>query len=110
MAGSLLPRLKKLYADTVTLAPITSDALGAPTLGAAVTYKARVMGQHKVVRDSSGEETMSTVQVWIYGTPTIDHTYILTLPARFSPRTPPIITVENQSDENGAHHVKIYCK
>ncbi len=111
MALSILNQIKKLYADTILVEPyISSDLLGVRTYGSSVPYKARIKGQHILVKDASGKEVMSTVQAWPDATTGITVRDRFTLPSRFSPQTPECIDVPYLSDENGAHHIKLFFK
>ncbi len=108
MAGSLIPELLDLMPDTVTIRPAgVDDGMGNVTVGAPFTARCRIKGQHKLVKDDSGKETMSTVQVWLAGVFGVKREDEVTLPSRFSPQKPPIITVVEITDENGPHHERI---
>ena len=110
MARSLLPRLKKLFADKIIVRKkLSEDGMGSdPTYASATTYRARVIGQQKLVKTPTGKEVMSNVTVWIWGKPELGYDDKFTLPERFSPREPRPLAIDNFSDENKAHHVKVY--
>jgi hypothetical protein len=92
--GSVIPQsLRRHMADTVTVAPLATAAIGAlKTYGTAVPYRARIV--HETVRlgaDGNGLEVVSQTQVYLDRHVTIPLTSQLTLPARLSPRQPPIL-------------------
>jgi len=106
---SIVNDLLDLFADTVIIEPWTgSDGMGASSYGAAVSYSARVKGQNKLVKDPSGKEQISTVNIVLAGTPGVTLKDRFTLPVRFTPQQPPAIALDNSADENGAHHERVY--
>ena len=82
---------------------------GEPTYGTAKEYKGRVQQKVRQVRDLTGEERVSMVTIFLDTTDAITPRDKLTLPAGFTPQTPPIISVARQSDEAGLHHSVIYA-
>ena len=105
----MLADLAELYAETVSIEPWTGqDAFGASTYGASVVRAARVAGRSRLVRDAGGNERVSTVTAWLAGAFGVTVKDRVTLPVRFSPQKPPLIVVEQQSDENGAHHETLF--
>lgn len=55
-----------LMTQTVSIAPKTGyDAYGKPTYGSDVTYKAAVVGEMKLVRDTRGQQVPSKQQVYL---------------------------------------------
>jgi hypothetical protein len=111
MAQQILNAIKSLYKDTINIKPYSSsDLKGVRSYGSSVAYKARVIGQHNLVKDATGKEVMSTVVAWINANTGITVRDHFTLPSRFSPNTPECLKVEFLSDENGAHHIKVYFK
>jgi hypothetical protein len=111
MAKSIVKQLKKLFKDDLVVYPyLSADGITGPTYGTPETYKARIIGKHKVVRSLSGKEEVSTVEVWIAGTPDLSHLDKFELPSRFTPGDPVCLSIMNVSDENGPHHVKVYFK
>jgi hypothetical protein len=95
---------------TVTIEPFASrDGFGNPTYSAAVTCRARIQGKNKAVRTVGGIEATSSIQVYIGPTPLVDTHARLTLPTNFQERQPPILGVEQVSDENGSHHQVVLC-
>ena len=102
--------LIKMMPHTITVAPYSSDdRYGAPTFGTAVSYTALVQQKVRQVRNLAGEERVSMVTVYVNTTAAITPKDRLTLPAGFTPQTPPIISVARQSDESGLHHTVIYA-
>jgi hypothetical protein len=91
---------------TVTHAPLASrDAYGAPTYGAGVDYTARVLYKNQRVRAADGAEVVARGSVWFVGTPTVSPEDKITLP---DATTPPLLSVEQYADADGAHHTKVY--
>jgi len=102
--------LLSLMPHEITVAPYSSqDRYGAPTFGTAVSYTALVQQKVRQVRDLAGEERVSMVTVYVNTTTAITPRDKLTLPAGFTPQTPPIISVARQSDESGLHHCVLYA-
>lgn len=83
----------------------TRDDYGAPTYNAGVNIQGRVAYRNSLVRTSAGKEVVARGHVWLSTTTVIDEEGRLTLP---DTTTPPIISVERISDQDGAHHVKVY--
>lgn len=87
--------LEELQFDTVTIEPFSSfDASQAPTYGAAVTYTAQVIPATERIINAQGREVTSTATVIIQNRVAVDHRSRITLPAGFTPQTPPIQRVE----------------
>lgn len=109
MPAQIVALLADLFSDSVTLeAPTGFNMYGKPiAYGAAVVVSAHCMSGNRVVRDTTGKERVSTLQVILAGTPgaTIHHRF--TLPGRFKPPAPPVISVVQFQDENGAHHEQV---
>jgi len=106
MALPITDALADFFVDTISVQAVTRDGFGKATAsGAPVTYKARVVSQHRTFRTKDGQEITSTVKAWVPGSngfTTLNHEY--TLPVRFVPRAPVALHVEHLSDENGGHH------
>lgn len=98
--------LKDLMPDSVVWSPFVSrDQFGAPTYGTPTTLRARVVRKHRLVRDISGQQVVSTAQAWIIsGDSEIGSTDQVTLP---DGTTPVIAAVERQGDEVGGRHTKV---
>ena len=94
---------------TVTVEPFSSlDQYGAKTYGTAVTHRARVQGKTQMVRTLTGEETVSTVTVYLAAS-TVGVKDRITLPSPFTPTQPAILNVQRVSDESGQHHIVVMC-
>ncbi len=103
---SFINDFKELMTVTVTVAPLSSqDGFSKPTYGAAVSFKARVVREHKLVRDKEGQEVVSTAQCWINGNPVISPEAQVTLE---DATTPAVVMIEQFQDERGPSHTKIY--
>lgn len=99
---------------TVSHAPVASrTAYGVLTHDAATDYRARVTYQAKRVasmrREKLGTEVVAAGVAWILGLPDIqDQDDRITLPETPLGKTPIIESWGKVSDEDGAHHVKVY--
>lgn len=95
--------------DTVTVNAYTSTALnGTKTYNpVAQTYPARIEMRNHIVVGKDGREVTARGTVYLGTTTMIGISDLLTLPADFVPRTPPIIDVNRESDEEGVHHIKV---
>lgn len=111
MPAPILPELLDLFPDTVTVEePLGFTTRGVPTgYASAKTYRARVLGSLRMVRGADGQERVSSMQILVGSSDQISQKARITLPARFTPRTPTVITVRPATDENGPHHSRIYC-
>ncbi len=69
------------------------------------SYTGRVTYTNKLVRDASGQEVVSSAQVILATTSTINPDDKLTLPTGESPI---ILKVNVISDTGGTHHQKVY--
>lgn len=115
MAAPLIGELAELFPDDVTVEPfVSADENGDATYGTAFTVKARVIGRTKLVADSDGQEQVSSVQALLAGAFGVTAEDRFTLPVRFSTnsrnpsdlgaRQPRAISIDRETDENGAHH------
>jgi hypothetical protein len=96
--------------DEVTVQTLESTAVnGVKTYSmSTTTYPARIeMKNHIVVDPKTNREVTARGRIFLGTTEMIGISDLLTLPADFSPRTPPIIDVNRESDENGVHHIKV---
>ncbi len=101
------PDLLALMPHTVTVEPLTGrDDYGRPTYGAAVQYRARVVGKQKLVRAADGAERVSATTVYLASAPGVGPEDRITLP---DGSRPPILAVSKVPDEKGAHHEVVYC-
>jgi len=95
--------------ETVTIEPFASrNAYNEATYGTAQSITARVVGKVKMVRDSKGEERVSTKTVYLATADMFDPEDRLTLPVGSVPLTPPILAVSSFPDEIGAHHTVLF--
>ena len=68
----MLAELTSLCRQTVTIAPRTGiDGYGVVSFGAAVSYRARVSGKRRIVRDDQGAEVLSTHTVYLAANPAV---------------------------------------
>lgn len=99
---------KRAFTQTVTVAPKTGrDAYGQPTYGAAVSYAARIVAKHQLVRGPDGLDVVSTHKVLLMSTANVTPQDQITMPSGFDPTTPPILAVERIPDDRGVHHTTI---
>ena len=108
---SIVNDLLEFFPDNVTIETfISSDGMGASAYvpGGGVVWKARVRGQHKLVRNSDGVDQMSSVNVVFAGAPNCSAKDRFTLPVRFVPQQPKAISIDSSTDENGPHHERVY--
>ena len=122
MPSPITEDLAELFADTITVEPYLSETrYGVPTYGASFPCSAKVTGRTKIAIDSDGVERVSNCQVVIKGAFGVSPQDRYTLPVRFSinplattpeglleGRQPRAIAVDQESDENGAHHETVY--
>lgn len=103
MAG--LGPWRGLCKDTVTIEPwagLGKD--GQPTFGAAVTYRARCVGKDVY----KGTQRIASVTSYLMAAPTtLTVRDRITLPARFVPRTPVILAIQQEPDERGNLYVAV---
>lgn len=100
---SLLPHTVTLYAFS------SYDAYGKPSHSSTGTeYSGRVVYKTaRVISRTTGQDVLSTVQVWISGTPSLNVDDKLVLPDGTFPK------IENWDlfpDEDGSHHVKVFLR
>lgn len=101
--------LTALMEDTVTIEPYSSmTSEQVYSYGTAVTYAALVQRGVRRLRDATGREADSNVQVIIPDRVAVDVRSRITLPSGFSPQTPPIIAVEPLKGL-GLDHTVVYC-
>lgn len=107
---SIVPDLLELFGDEVKLeAPLGFDRLGVPTgYGPITTWRAHIAGKHRLMRDlNTGQTRVSSLQVLIAGVPGATVHWRVTLPSRYTPARPKILSVEQFTDESGAHHEQL---
>lgn len=92
---------------------MSTSGYGVRTYSTASTFKARIEFKRRTVKDSQQRDIISNTTIF---TPTVDkdgtsatigNSDKITLPVAFSPRTPPIISVEPHYDHEGLHHYEI---
>lgn len=94
--------LRELFSDYVTLKPrSTIDQYGRPTFASGASVPARVEGQYEVVPSPDSRDKVQTGVAYLWGTPTVDTTYSMTLS---DGSTVVIIAVDEEWDEDGPHH------
>ena len=102
--------LLSLMPDTVTVeAYSTENSYNEPAYGAASSYQCRVQGKTRMVTTPAGEEKVSTVQVYLASAPGVTVRDRITLPARFVPTTPEILSIAHYGDESGSYSEVVYC-
>jgi hypothetical protein len=97
--------LRELYKDTVTIESFTGLGKdGAPAFGAATTYTARCVGKDVY----KGNQRIASVTTYLLAAPTtLTVRDRITLPARFVPRTPVIVAIQQEPDERGNCYVAV---
>lgn len=119
MALQLVGDLISLAADTVTVEPFVSvNEYGVVTYGSPTSYRCRVLGRSKIVLDPDGQERLSGATVVFFGEYGLSVFDRYTLPQRFSAdpndpsnliaRQPRALSIDRETDENGAHHTTVY--
>ncbi|MBW2084438.1 MAG: hypothetical protein JRI54_00180 [Deltaproteobacteria bacterium] len=97
---------KDFFPHTIVIEPFLGrNDYGEPIYGDATSYNARVVGKQKLVRTPSGEEKVSSSQVYIYEISNVSPEDRVTLPDGSSP---PILAVAKFPDENGDHHEVVF--
>lgn len=104
-----------LMRDTITLSSGGApDSFGDITFGAATTYKARVVGEQKLIRGFTGLEVASRQTVYIGAAVVVQPEFQITLSTSLVNSTddsaihPPIIGAARYPDEVGGHHSVLY--
>lgn len=68
----MLPELIGLCRQTARVAARTGvDGYGQPTFGADATYRVRVSGRRRLIRNSEGDEVLSTHTLYFAATPAV---------------------------------------
>ena len=98
--------LSDLLRDTIEHQPTTGfTGAGAPILGPAVAYPARVALKQRTVVDKTGKVAVSKSQVWFAASVAV----ALSDRIRLSDgSTPPILAIEHLPDDTGARFTKVY--
>ena len=94
------------FSDSIVIkAPTTViGAYGQTNLAAGTTYKGIFQQTQRLVRANDGNEKLSTANVIINTTATINPNAQVTLPDGVNR---PVISVQTHYDEDGGHHVTI---
>lgn len=98
--------------DTVVAVPGNTNNLYGKWLssGESVNVRCRIEGNNRTVKDQTGKEVVSSVQLItdaVYGL--TEDTYRYTLPSRFQPNSLlTAITVERESDEDGSCYEVVF--
>jgi hypothetical protein len=88
----------------------------AGTFSAAVTYQAHLSGKRRMVRNSEGQEVVSSQAVYLAGAPAVQPGDRIVLSTDDVGSTasgalqPPILAVERLNDEYGPHHTVIFLE
>src|SRR6185295_11317823 len=94
--------------DTVMIEPFLSrDDYGTATYGPGVDYLCRIDGQTKQTVNVNGVERTINAIIFLSGNIYVAPADRITMPGNFDPLQPPILKVNQFSDENGPHHVEI---
>lgn len=97
-----------MFGDSIDVEPyVSADGMGDPTYGPSFPMPCRIVGNSMTVKDRTGKEVTSTVQVTAAGLFNLTDDDRFTLPAGYDPQQPPAIRVDKVSDENGPHHETI---
>jgi hypothetical protein len=98
------------FNDTISIAPQTGlNDFGEDAYGPVVNYSALVVGKTRMARNLQGEDIVSMVQCYLSAVLSLTTRDKLTLPSAFMPNTPPIISIMQQTDEAGRHHLVIFA-
>jgi hypothetical protein len=105
---TFLGDIEDLLPDTITVQSVTGrDVHNQLTFGTARTVACLVEGKTQIVRDVNGDDVTSAVT--IYGTSGLSVYDKITLPSRFDPRSPRILTIERNVDELGNGFDVVYA-
>lgn len=106
------PEYRDIMPDTVTIRLFVSrDKFGAKTMGAPLTFKARVTEEQNQVSTWQGEQVVSGTTIWCAPDPD-DGIPVLTPESEVTlsdGTVPKILRVQIVHDEEGPHHFKIYA-
>lgn len=101
--------------QAVSIAPFSAaDAYGQPSYGSAASYRARVVGRVRFVRDAQGQEVVSTHTVYLASNPGVTVKDQLTLSTgdagstENTVRKPAILSVGTFPDERGRFCTILY--
>jgi hypothetical protein len=114
---SLDPQLKALMIHTITVehySGMAGTGYASRVYSTSSTFKARVEFKSRLVKGKDMKDAVSNTTVFtpmhdVNGSTsaTIGLSDRITLPAQFTPRTPPIIAVQPHYDHEGPHHYEV---
>jgi hypothetical protein len=95
-----------MMSDEITINPWVSktSAHGNVYSPDGVSYPAYIEMKNHIVLNNLGEEVVARGRVFVGSHVVAGTKDLLTLPAEYTPRTPPIISVNVVNDESGNHH------
>ena len=100
--------LRDLFGQTVTIAPWRrQNANGEGVFGDPVPWPVQISGVNKMVRNLSGQEVVASLKLVLFGAPIVSPKDRVTLPSGYLLLSPPILSVQVTSDENGPHHTEL---
>jgi len=101
--------LADLLTDTCSWQPLTSRGrTGQPTYGSSTPFSCRLVQKTRMVRDTAGDEVVSSCHVVIKGTPNVQPEDKVTLSTGGAPT---ILAVERPGDETGLPaYTRIYFR
>ena len=112
-----ISRSRWMMTSSVTVEPMTSrSGYGTPTYGAAVSYRAHLIGGGKAVRDAAGLQITPDWTVYLDGAPTVQATDRVTLSTGDVGSTeayalhPLVLVGMRRFDEKGPHHTVLLLK
>lgn len=115
MSGTGVSAFFDLMRQSVTIEPRTGqDRYNAPTYGAAVTYRCRIVGKRRLVVNGLGQTVVSEQTVYLGTANPVDPTARVTLSTADTGSTeagaitPSILATGRYPDERGAHNSVIY--
>lgn len=106
---ALEPMFLAFFRQTVLIAPYAGNAAdGSPEYHTPVAYPARVAGATRRVMRTDGSEVDASQIVYLATNAEITPQDQITLPEGYTPRTPPILSVNRYPDETGVvHHTTV---
>lgn len=103
--------LADLIIQTITIEPwLSEDMYGNETYDTGITYKARVVGKAKMVRDQKGNEVVSTHTVYLLSNVVVDTRSRVTLPAGYPVSQPPIMSVGRYPDDIDIYYTALFLQ
>lgn len=107
---SLIDDIRDWMRATVTIEPATGhDGYGQAVYGASRAVPAYIVGRVRTVRTFSGDERVSTVQVYLGEAVSAGPNDRLTLPSPWTPSTPSLLAVERLIDDAGEVFEVLYA-